>query len=124
MGPKKASPIKDGKVAKKPAATKKVATKKAATKTPTKTPTQKASKASTKRKFVKAECGGIDAKNAQGFATYTWTLYLDSSEEPIAVIESAMPPQSDVHWCSATGPVFSMDLSVMCKDGHKFVCNY
>jgi hypothetical protein len=116
MGPKKTSPVKDAKVAKK------TPTKKAATKTPTK----KASKVEggTERKYIKVGCGGIDRKDAQDFATYTWTLYLESSKEPIAVVEGAMPHKDDAFWCSQTGPVFGMDLEVMGKDGHRFVWKY
>ena len=119
MGPKKGSLVKDGKVTKKAAAPKKIATM-----TSTKTPTKKASKSDTERKWVKAKSYSKSDKDAQDIATYTWTLYLDSSKEPIAVIESAMPNPDDVFWCDQTGPVFNMDLSVTGKDGHKFVCNY
>jgi hypothetical protein len=137
MGPKKASPVKDAKVAKK-TPTKKAAatttTKKtpattkttAAAKTPVKTPAKKvASRASgAERKYIKAACTGIDAKDAQAFATYRWSLYLQDTRDPIAVVEGAMPLNGDAFWCSQTGPVFGIDLQVTGKDGHRFVWKY
>jgi len=66
----------------------KTSTKKAATKTPTK----KASKLSSERKAIRRKSVEKDANNAQDVAPYTWTLYLESSEEPIAVIEKRRAP--------------------------------
>ena len=119
MGPKKPSPVKDGKVTKKAAAAPKKKTTAA-----TKTPTKKAPDSATKRKFVKAESFSKSDNDVQDFPTYTWRLYLESSDEPIAEVECPMPDAKDVHWCSGTGPVFAMELECMGKDGHKFVCNY
>src|SRR5450432_895307 len=106
MGLKKTSPVKDAKVAKT-------------------TPTKKAAKAKAgtepQRKYIKVGCGGIDRNAAQDFATFTWSLYLEGSNGPIAVVEGAMPHKDDAFWCSQTGPVFGMDLEAMGKDGHRFV---
>jgi hypothetical protein len=129
MGPKKTSPVKDAKVAKT------TPTKKAAAKTPTtkaaaaaKTPPKKAAKAKAgtepQRKYIKVGCGGIDRNAAQDFATFTWSLYLEGSNGPIAVVEGAMPHKDDAFWCGQTGPVFGMDLEAMGKDGHRFVWKY